>query len=709
MHGRKRRGAMALGTLVAVPLAAAEAAEARPTADDGGGGTTSTPSTPPAADPGPAKRPPPKPANPTIDTGARATPPVANDLAKPTPKRQYADDRRQPAPVVERPEPEPANPTIDTGARATPPVANDLAKPTPKRRYADDRRQPRPAVERPEPKPANPTIDVETPPIGRQTRPPELPRTPDAAEAWLRGGAVPAQAEEEEPEAEKEVETAPKGSNDGGFSFGVDVDLPGEDFDFSPRVHVSRDPADNIGPRVADTVSPLGGLLKLQDRVREQLPERVRPFAVSPAESLAIGGNWLADQIPAGPEEPTLEDGPRALVEGYMRNNLRDGIRTLTGLPQGIVQMPKDIHTDISNATEDLYRSATGAEPREGSEKVPGETGLEHYTRNHPFTGGFANLGVNMWDRYYPFVAARYGNYEPLREDMTDPETGKMRAPTLVRDYYRAPNSTLLEDLTIPSLFVPFAKVPVRVKPPATVRPPTTVKPPPKTPVERYRDRSPKLAPDEGTTRVLEEQFGHSSSGTRANTKWPEHVDPQTGETVPRMYNPNRHAGGTSELWAYNAMNHVDDVVQIRLVEHSGAGKTADAVLTMRRPDGTLYTTRFEQTSVTIGRGSAPRPVGVGRAPQATPARLKDAIRRKTRDHNQFQDHMDGVGTGGIQGIHVRGEPLSATQLEAVVHSTTTNLRNAGVTEVWFFRSDRSIVRVDVDSGTHTVVEPPKR
>ncbi len=229
-------------------------------------------------------------------------------------------------------------------------------------------------------------------------------RPEDGAHRPGPDAADPPEQDEPSPFAGKTMTGSAKTMGGGSFDIGVDVDLPGDRFDFGASTEVPipslEDTTEVAGEITGFAMSPGGSLLRLHDWGRSQLPEEVQPFAMTPTELLAAGGQKLADQIPEGPAEPTLDDGPGALIDGYMRNNLRDGITTLTGLPQGLVDMPKQISTDVSNASEDLFRWAGDMPAREGTEQLPGETGLERYTRNYPFTGGFANLGVNMYDRY---------------------------------------------------------------------------------------------------------------------------------------------------------------------------------------------------------------------------------------------------------------------------------------------------------------------
>lgn len=233
-------------------------------------------------------------------------------------------------------------------------------------------------------------------------------------------------------------------------------------------------------------------------------------------------------------------------------------------------------------------------------------------------------------------------------------------------------------------------KVPAKPDAPAQVPPdaPTAL-----TPSEKVFSRITKLeSGDPGTSRVVDELTGKARSGTRAEA-------PRDGQFV-----PTQTAGAASELRAYDTMQQMDDVQSIRLVPHSRADRSADAVLKVKAADGSTVEKRFEMTTVTVGRGNGYQPTGPGRADPVTRARVGGAIDEKTQPVNQFNADMGGVPNGGYLGIHMRGEPLATNDLAKVVDSRQARLRQAGVEEVWFFRADRSMVRVDVNSGRQTVV-----
>jgi hypothetical protein len=283
MQGRGRKGAAALGALAVVPLATAEAADAY-VIDDGGGPVPAKPKpVVPAAEPATPKPPAPRvprPANPTIQVDV--------------PPTSYADDRRQPLPEP-KPVPRPAAPEVEPAAEQPPPTS-----------YGDDRRQPTPAP-KPQPRPANPTIDAEAPPASSyaddrrqplprpepaeptpaKPKPPTIGRQPDPP-APTTSYADDHRQPRPEPEAEPEVAPEPvaeeEDQDDGGFSFGVDVNLPG-DHDFG--IEVGVDPPDVDGDALADVLSnPREALAEGQDALAERSADGIETGAAATKDYL---------------------------------------------------------------------------------------------------------------------------------------------------------------------------------------------------------------------------------------------------------------------------------------------------------------------------------------------------------------------------------------------------------------------------------------
>ncbi|MDT7753502.1 MAG: hypothetical protein QOD96_7164, partial [Pseudonocardiales bacterium] len=138
-------------------------------------------------------------------------------------------------------------------------------------------------------------------------------------------------------------------------------------------------------------------------------------------------GEESTKQLPGDKTDQVLNANTHKSPWGFFKNLARDTGSTIAGAPAGIVHLVWSIPVEVFNTFKyDVFRTPY-------PDRAPGEGNLSEYSKVHPLTGGLGSAAVGLYDHLLkPWVTWDWS------------KTGN--------DYYFAPVSTLLQDLTIPSL-----------------------------------------------------------------------------------------------------------------------------------------------------------------------------------------------------------------------------------------------------------------
>jgi hypothetical protein len=224
--------------------------------------------------------------------------------------------------------------------------------------------------------------------------------------------------------------------------------------------------------------------------------------------------------------------------------------------------------------------------------------------------------------------------------------------------------------------------------------------------VSAFLHRYQKVKASPESEAALDGLFQSTKSGAVDRTPW-------SGRYLPKRTGP-----AAAEMESIVELSARQEVEAIELVPSSSQGRTADKILDIRQPDGSLRRVRYEDrtiTGVATEKGkSAYRPRGTVERGDLTPDEVGRAITDKVTSTpsrpSQFESLMVDAPEGGILGVHIQNpSPTAVQDIDDGMRAAAGALANSRVEAVEFYVPglDRPLRYVRAPHGTFSLLGAP--